>query len=117
MIMLDHPARKPRQRPTREQMLTCTGVVEVMRKYRISHDTARRLMHVYGIDYGWPHTTQRVLENEQARYRLALTIRRLKSQGISDQNVAKQLGISLWNVQQARREYDIGRADRGEYHG
>ena len=105
-----------RQRPTREQMLTCSSITEAMRKYRMGHGVAKRLMQVYGIDYGHPHTQERYLANEKQRYRLALTIRRLKAKGVSDRKAAEQLGVTPWQIQQARREYEIGHT-HGEHYG
>ena len=105
-----------RQRPSREQMLTCSSITEAMRKYRMGHGVAKRLMKVYGIDYGHQHTLEKALANEKHRHRLALTIRRMKSQGVSDRQMAEHLCVSVWQIQQARREYEIGHT-HGEHHG
>lgn len=105
-----------RQRPNREQMLTCSSITEAMRKYRMGHGVAKRLTQVYDIDYGHPRVLERTLENEKKRHRLALTIRRMKSQGMSDRKLAEHLGVSVWQIQQARREYEIGHT-HGEHHG
>ena len=105
-----------RQRPTREQMLTCSSITEAMRKYRMGHGVAKRLMQIYGIDYGYQHTLERSLANEKQRHRLALTIRRMKAQGVSDRKLAEHLRVSVWQIQQARREYEIGHT-HGENHG
>lgn len=105
-----------RRTPTEEQMRACTGVHDVMRRYFIGHARAKALMLKYGIDYGHKQTLERYSENEKMRNRLALTIRRMKGQGMSDRKLAEHLNISVWQVQQARREYEIGHT-HGENHG
>lgn len=99
---------KARRIPSKEQMLQCSSIAEVMRRYFIGHRKAKRLMREYGIDYGQPQTQERYLANEKLRQKLAMTIRRLKSGGESDRSVAERLGISRWQVSVARREFEIG---------
>lgn len=94
--------------PTKEQLQTCKSIKEVRERFYIGYRKTKRLMREYGIDFGIAWTLERQLENEKIRNRLAMTIRRLKAKGMSDQKVAEHLKISRWNVQQARRQFEIG---------
>ena len=103
--------------PTRQQLLECGAVTVVMRRYRMRHSRALELLRSHGIDFGHGNTTQRNAEAARKRKAIALKLRRMKSQGISDADAARLLGMTISQIRITRREYEIGHTDKRKHYG
>lgn len=104
-------------KPSHQQVLECGAVKVLMRRYKMRHSNARKLLDGYGIDYGRSNTLERNAEAARKRKAIAMKLRRMKSRGVSDRKAAEELGVSVWQIQQARREYEIGHTDERKKRG
>ena len=98
-------------KPSHQQVLECGAVTVLMRRYKMRHSNARKLLAEYGIDYGHSNTLERNAEAAKKRKAVAMKLRRMKSQGVSDSDAAAALGITVSQVIITRREYEIGHTD------
>lgn len=97
--------------PSREQLLACGSITEVMRSYGMKHSRAKRLLLSEGVDFGHNNTSERAAASAKVRKANAMKLRRLKSQGVSDRKAATLLGMSVGQVILTRKEYEIGHSD------
>lgn len=104
-------------KPSHQQVLECGAVTVLMHRYKMRHSNARRLLAEYGIDYGHNNTLERNAEAAKKRKAVAMKLRRMKSQGVSDSDAAAALGITVSQVIITRREYEIGHTDERKKRG
>ncbi len=103
--------------PTSQQLLECGAVTVVMQRYRMRHSRALELLRSHGIDFGHGNTMQRTAEAARKRKAVAMKLRRMKSQGISDADAARLLGMTISQIRITRREYEIGHTDERKKRG
>lgn len=103
--------------PTREQLLECGSITVVMQRYRMRHSRALELLSSHGIDFGHSNTMQRNAEAARKRKAVALKLRRMKSQGVSDAEAARLLDMPISQIRITRREYEIGHTDERKKRG
>ena len=104
-------------KPNHQQVLECGAVTVLMRRYKMRHSNARKLLAEYGIDYGHRNTLERTAEAARRRKAVAMKLRRMKSQGVSDEEAASVLGMTVSQVLITRREYEIGHTDKRKHYG
>lgn len=104
-------------KPSHQQALECGAVTVLMRRYKMRHSNARKLLAEYGIDYGHSNTLERTAEAARKRNAIAMKLRRMKSRGVSDGEAALALGMTVSQILITRREYEIGHTDERKKRG